>query len=157
VLTEEDLVETALLRYAQQRAAEWGADRFAAEFRRRDLEERWLEAARTNTTPHSPGASVSTVPTMLSGPVDASAQEHTVETEERDAWRLTRPTHARHSSVPRAPVEEEPEDGRGRLRRRKRQRAPKDIAWTISTAEMARMSPAARRLYGLEDPLTPDR
>jgi len=155
VLTEEDLVETALLRYAQQRAAEWGADRFAAEFRRRDLEERWLEAARTNTTPHSPGATVSTVPAMLSGPVDASAQEHAVETEQRDEWRMTRPAHTRHSSVPRAPVEE-PESGRGRLRRRKRERTPKDLAWTVSSAEAARMSAAGRRLYGLDDPASND-
>ena len=154
--TEEDLVETALLRYAQQRATEWGAERFAAEFRRRDLEERWLEAARTNTTPHSPRQTVSTAPTMLSGPVDSSAQEHAVETEQRDEWRLTRPAHARHSSVPRAPLEE-PENGRGRLRRRKRDRAPKDLGWTVSSAEAAQMSSAGRRLYGLEDPPTLDR
>jgi hypothetical protein len=156
VLTEEDLVETALLRYAQQRATEWGADRFAAEFRRRDLEERWLEAARTNTTPYTPDATVSTTPSMLSGPVDSSAQEHAIETERRDEWRLTRPAYARHSSVPRAPVEE-PESGRGRHRRRKRERAPKDLAWTVSSAEAAGMSAAGRRLYGLEDPAPRDR
>lgn len=154
--TEEDLVETALLRYAQQRATEWGADRFAAEFQRRDLEERWLDAARTNTTPYTPVAIVSTVPTMLSGPVDAAAQEHAVETEQLDEWRLTRPAHARHSSVPRAPVEE-PESDRGRPRRRKREREQKDLAWTVSVAEAARMSPAGRRLYGLEDPSDPGR
>jgi hypothetical protein len=155
VQTEEDLVETALLRYAQQRATAWGADRFAAEFRRRDLEERWLDAARTNTTPYTPVATVSTVPTMLSGPVDASAQEHAVETEERDEWRLTRPAHVRHSSVARAPVEEQSD--RGRPRRRKRERVQKDLAWTVSTAEAARMSSAGRRLYGLEDPSDPGR
>ena len=156
MLTEEDLVETALLRYAQQRATKWGADRFAAEFRRRDLEERWLEAARTNTTPYTPDATVRTAPTMLSGPVDASAQEHAVETEQREEWRLTRPAHVRHSSVPRAPVEE-PESDRRRSRRQKRDRAPKDLAWTISPAEAARMSPAGRRLHGLDDPATRDR
>jgi len=152
VLTEEDLVETALLRYAQKRATEWGADRFAAEFRRRDLEERWLEAARTNTTPYTPH-DVRTEPTALSGPVDTSAQDLVVETVTRDEWRLERPAHVRHASVPRPPVEE-PESDRGRLGRRKRERAGNDRAWTISAAEAARMSPAARRLYGLEDPIT---
>jgi hypothetical protein len=153
VLTEEDLVETALLRYAQRQATEWGADRFAAEFRRRDLEERWLEAARTNTTPHSPRQSMGGGPSVLSGPVDASAQDQVVEAEQRDAWRLTRPAYARHASVPRPPTEE-PERDAGRRRLRRRGRAQKDPAWTISPAEAARMSPAARRLYGLEDPVT---
>jgi hypothetical protein len=156
MLTEEDLVETALLRYAQRQATEWGADRFAAEFRRRDLEERWLEAAGTNTTPHSPRQSMGAGPAVLSGPVDASAQERVVESEHRDAWRLTRPAHARHASVPRPPVEE-PERETGRRGRRRRERAQKDPSWTISAAEAARMSPAARRLYGLDDPTTRDR
>jgi hypothetical protein len=153
VLTEEDLVETALLRYAQKRATEWGADRFAAEFRRRDLEERWVEAARTNTTPYTPLEHASTEPTALSGPVDASAQDQVVESATRNEWRLERPAHVRHASVPRPPVEE-PGSDRGRLRRRKRDRAGNHPAWTISAAEVARMSPAARRLYGLEDPIT---
>ena len=152
MLTEEDLVETALLRYAQKRATEWGADRFAAEFRRRDLEERWLEAARTNTTPYTP-LEVRTEPAALSGPVDASAQDQVVETGIRDEWRLERPAHVRHASVPRPPADA-PEADRGRLGRRKRKRAANDAAWTISAAEAARMSPAARRLYGLEDPVT---
>jgi hypothetical protein len=151
VQTEEDLVETALLRYAQKRATEWGADTFAAEFRRRDLEERWLEAARTNTTPYTPLEVSTTAPTALTGPVDASAQGLVVETATRDEWRLTRPAHVRHASVPRPPAAE-PEADRGRLRRRKREQVTKDAAWTISAAEAARMSPAARRLYGLEEP-----
>jgi hypothetical protein len=153
VLTEEELVETALLRYAQKRATEWGADRFAAEFRRRDLEERWVEAARTNTTPYTPLEHASTEPSALSGPVDASAQDQVVETGIRDEWRLERPAHVRHASVPRPPADE-PEADRGRLRRRKRERAANHPAWTISPAEVARMSPAARRLYGLEEPVT---
>lgn len=153
MLTEEDLVETALLRYAQKQATEWGADRFAAEFRRRDLEERWLEAARTNTTPYTPNFA-SSEPAALSGPVDASAQDQVVETGTRDEWKLTRPAHARHASVPRPPAVE-PQRDRTRFGRRKRERAPKDPAWTISPAEAARMSPAARRLYGLDDPITP--
>jgi len=39
--TDEEL-ETALLAYAHQRATRWGAERFAAEFERRDEEERRL-------------------------------------------------------------------------------------------------------------------
>ena len=153
MLTEEELVETALLRYAQKRATEWGADRFAAEFRRRDLEERWLEAARTNTTPYTPLEHARLEPAALSGPVDASAQDQVVETSVRDEWRLERPAHVRHASVPRPPADD-PEADRGRLRRRKRERAVNPPAWTISPAEAARMSPAARRLYGLEEPVT---
>ena len=153
MLTEEDLVETALLRYAQKRATEWGADRFAAEFRRRDLEERWVEAARTNTTPYTPLEVSSSEPTALTGPVDASAQDLVVETATRDEWRLERPAHVRHASVPRPPADE-PEADRGRLGRRKRKQVTKGAAWTIPAAEVARMSPAARRLYGLEDPVT---
>ena len=39
--TDEEL-EAALLSYAHQRATRWGAERFAAEFERRDEEERRL-------------------------------------------------------------------------------------------------------------------
>ena len=51
---EEELVEVALLRYAHEQAAKWGADRFAAEFARRELEEQWLEASRQKITPYGP-------------------------------------------------------------------------------------------------------
>lgn len=152
LLSEEELVESALLRYAQQRATSWGADRFAAEFRRRDLEERWLEAARTQSTPYSrtTDATDASLADMLTGPVDASAQERVVEPE-RDEWRLMRPKYERHSSVPRPPVPE-PEPDRRRPRRRLRRPSSTAPAWIISSAEAARMTPAARRLYGLDDP-----
>lgn len=153
LLSEEELVETALLRYAQQAATKWGADRFAAEFKRRDLEERWLVAARSQTTPYS-SKTVAPTPAMMSGPVDAAAEERVVGSD-RDAWALTRPKYERHPSVPRPPGPE-PEPNRRAHRRRKRQPSSVDPAWMITSAEKARMTAAARRLYGLDDPPHPD-
>jgi hypothetical protein len=151
VLTEEDLVETALLRYAQQRAAKWGAERFAAEFHRRDLEERWLVAARAGTTPYTAPADATTPSeTGMSGPVDAGAQEHMVGSDRAEV-RMVRPLYERHSSVPRPPAQEL-ETTRRRLRRRERVSASRDADWLITPAEAARMSAAGRRLYGLDDP-----
>ena len=155
MLTEEELVETALLRYAQQRAAKWGADRFRAEFHRRDLEERWLVAARTGTTPYTAPADASSTETGLSGPVEAGAQ-HNALGFDRIETRMVRPAYARHSSVPRPPAEE-PVSGGKRQRRRKRDRSKNDPAWMITPAEASRMSAAGRRLYGLDDPSEPGR
>ncbi|HWL90574.1 MAG TPA: hypothetical protein VNP90_04345 [Actinomycetota bacterium] len=150
MLTEEELVETALLRYAQQRATRWGAHRFAAEFHRRDLEERWLVASRSGTTPYTAPDDATSAQTGLSGPVEAGAQENVVGSDRNEA-RMVRPAYARHSSVPRPPTPEPEPKGR-----RSRHRAPKgrsnELAWLISPAEAARMSPAGRRLYGLDDP-----
>jgi hypothetical protein len=149
VQAEEELVETALLRYAQQKATKWGADRFAAEFHRRDLEERWLVASRSGTTPYSDAAGgPPTPPSVLSGPVDAAAQDNVVAFD-RAEIRMVRPAFERHSSVPRPPTEE-PESARRRPRRRKRERSSDPALF--SAAEVARMSPAARRLHGLDDP-----
>jgi hypothetical protein len=149
--TEEELVETALLRYAQQRATTWGAHRFAAEFHRRDLEERWLVAARSGTTPYTAQADATTfAQTGMSGPVEAGAQENVVGSDRTEA-RMVRPAYARHSSVPRPPTEESGSGGR-RPRRTKRERPSKHPAWLITPAEAARMSAAGRRLYGLDDP-----
>lgn len=149
--TEEELVEIALLRYAQQRAASWGAARFAAEYERRELEERWREAAAENRTPYSLAPkNVDVSPSDLSGPVDSTAQDHVVGFE-RDAFVLTKPKHSRHSSVPRPPaIEEEPDRKRGRLRRR--ERPVSKSGWSVSPAEAASMSAAGRKLYGLDEP-----
>jgi hypothetical protein len=148
---EEELVEIALFRYAHEQAAKWGADRFAAEFERRELEERWLEASKNNTTPHGPSEPVEGVDDgMLSGPVDASAHAVVVG-KERDAWVLERPKYARHASVPRPPADA-PETERKGWRRRRRERMNDTAGWTISPAEAAGMSAAGRRLYGIDDP-----
>jgi hypothetical protein len=154
LVSEEELVEIALLKYAQQEATKWGAERFAAEFERRDLEERWLEAARSHTSPyaHAAIAAEAPPPDMLSGPVDAAAQDHVVGSDR--GLHLMRPKYERHSSVPRPPVQEhEPERRRGRGRRR--QPPTEGPGWLITPAEAARMSAASRRLYGLEP--MPDR
>jgi hypothetical protein len=152
VVTEEELVEAALLKYAQQRATKWGADRFAAEFRRRDLEERWLEASRSDTTPYTQhtAAPETRLADALTGPVDASAHGQVVEGD-RAELRFLRPKYERHASVPRPP-EPAPDPDRGRPRRRKRSRAISDPSCLITPAEASRMSAAGRRLYGLEDP-----
>ena len=149
--TEEELVEIALLRYAQQRAAEWGAARFAEEFRKRELHERWLEAEKRDTTPYaSADAEGSDEPTALSGPVDATAHDRLVGVD-RSEWRLTKQRYARHPSVPRPPSAE-PEAGarRGRRRRRDRRATQGQAPW-LSSAEIAGRSEAGRRLYGLDD------
>jgi hypothetical protein len=154
VVTEEELVEAALLKYAQQRATKWGADRFAAEFKRRDLEERWLEASRSDTTPYTQhtAAPETRLADALTGPVDASAHGQVVEGD-RAELRFLRPKYERHASVPRPP-EQAPVPDRGRPRRRKRSRAINDPSCFITPAEASRMSAAGRRLYGLEDPST---
>jgi hypothetical protein len=156
VLTEEELVETALLRYAQQRATKWGAHRFAAEFHRRDLEERWLVASRSGSTPYTASADA-TIPSQagLSGPVEAGAQEHVIGPD-RNEVQMVRPAYARHSSVPRPPASE-PEPKRRRPHRRKRKGPSNDPASRITPAEAAGMSAAGRRLHGLDDPSDPDR
>ena len=152
LVSEEELVEIALLKYAQQEATKWGAERFAAEFERRDLEERWLEAARTQTAPHAhmTGATDAPPPDSWSGPVDAAAQDNVVGSD-RGGLHLSRPKYERHSSVPRPPSPETDPDRR-RPRGRRRQPPTKDPAWLISPAEAARMSTASRRLYGLDEP-----
>ena len=149
---EEELVEAALLRYAQRAASRWGAERFRRELERRELEERWLEASRTNTTPYTPGVEP-TGPTVPVGPVDASAADRAIGP--AGDLRFERPAHARHASVPRPPVEEPVATARRRrLRRKAAEPARDDPARFISRAEAARMSAASRRLYGL-DPVDP--
>ncbi len=151
MLTEEELVETALLRYAQQRATRWGAHRFAAEFHRRDLEERWLVASRSGTTPYTALADATILSQPgLSGPVEAGAQENVVGSGRTEA-RMVRPAYARHSSVPRPPAPETEPRGRS-PRRRKRKEPSNDPASRITAAEAAGMSAAGRRLHGLDDP-----
>jgi hypothetical protein len=157
LLTEEELVETALLRYAQQVATKWGAERFAFEFERREQEERWLRAAKSNTfrAPRSTDDDPPEPP-MLSGLVDAAVQERAVGSDP-EALGLNRPKYERHSSVPRPPASE-PREDRGRFRRRRRERlTDSGTSWVITPAEAARMSPAGRRLYGLDDPPNSDR
>jgi hypothetical protein len=157
VQTEEELVETALLRYAQRVATRWGAERFAFEFQRREQEERWRVAAESNTF-LAPGiADQEDAPesSMLSGLVDATVQDRVVDSDRgsrREGLRLERPKYERHSSVPRPPAPEPPVDRRRSRRRRRERQTDPGTSWVITPAEAARMSPAGRRLYGLDDP-----
>jgi hypothetical protein len=140
---EGDRIDGAVLRDAQGLATRWGSDRFAAEFARRELEERWLEAEQTRTSPY---AQATPADPGFSGPVDAAVQDAVVGID-RAPLRLLRPAHARHASVPRPPASgDEPK------RRRRRGRSAPAPSWTVSPAEVARMTAAARRLYGLDDP-----
>jgi hypothetical protein len=156
--TEEELVETALLRYAQQAATKWGVERFTSEFKRREQEERWLRAARSNSFRAPSHADEADFPesSMFSGLVDAAVQERVVGSG-REEWDLNRPNYARHSSVPRPPAPEPEVGGRAARRRRRARLADRSAASVITPAEAARMSPAGRRLYGLDDPRNSDR
>lgn len=145
---EGEHLDAALLRYAQEQATTWGAERFATEFRRRELEERWIEAASAHTTPYSPDVAAPQ-PDAFTGPVEAGVQDATIGAD-GGGLRLSRPAHGRHPSVPRPPVSE-PEPVPRRRFRRADARAAEVTGWTVSPAEAARMSAAGRRLYGLDD------
>lgn len=146
---EADHQEAALLRYAQEQAATWGAERFAAEYLRRDLEERWREAAQAHTTPYTPGSEPETA-AAYAGPVDAAVQDATVGID--TTLRLSKAEHARHPSVPRPPATAPATEGRRLWGRRHRVPSEQATGWTITPAEAAGMSAAGRRLYGLDDP-----
>jgi len=148
-LSEEELVESSLLRYAQQRATERGAAWFAAEFERRDLEER----RRADPEPHTFMFRVMTseraeMRSAIEGPVDQEVEERVVASTPR--LELQRPDSQKHAYVPRPP--QSVASKRGRWRRKGEPRRSDDAMWMPSPAELARMSPAGRRLYGIEDP-----
>ena len=146
---DEEQLEAALLAYAHRKATRWGAERFAAEFERRDEEERRLTGAGTPPFryPWEPDEIAPPPSSVLSGLVDAAVQEQVIRADPAELD-LVEPPKIRHAHVPRpAPPEPEP---RRPARRLRRERAAPQRASVISDAEAARMSPAARRLYGLE-------
>ncbi|HYX10824.1 MAG: hypothetical protein E6G37_01215 [Actinobacteria bacterium] len=146
---DEEQLEAALLAYAHQEATRWGAERFAAEFERRDEEERRLTGAGTPPFryPWEPDEIAPPPSSVLSGLVDAAVQEQVIRADPAELD-LVEPPKIRHAHVPR-PAPPEPEAPR-RARRLRRERAVPQRASVISQAEAARMSPSARRLYGLE-------
>jgi hypothetical protein len=146
--SEEEEVEAALLRYAQQEATRWGAARFRAEFERRDEEERrLLEAeARDYGLPSALPTRERTI--QAPGLIDESVRDHAVPGLHAEPV-FRRPKQVRHPHVPRPPAAK---DAGGRRRRRHRRERPNDDAmWMPSAAEVAQMSPAGRRLYGIEN------
>jgi len=144
----DEELEAALLAYAHREATRWGAERFAAEFERRDEEERRLTGAGSppHRYPWEPDEVAPPPSSVLSGLVDAAVHDQVIRANPAELD-LAEPPRVRHAHVPRpAPLEPEPR----RARRRRRERSVPQRTSVISEAEAARMSPAARRLYGLE-------
>ena len=144
---EDEELDAALLAYAHREATRWGAERFAAEFERRDEEERRLTGAGSppHRYPWEPDEVAPPPSSVLSGLVDAAVQEQVIRADPAELD-LVEPVKIRHAHVPR-PAPPDPEPPR---RWRRRERAAPARVSVISEAEAARMSPAARRLYGLE-------
>lgn len=145
---EDERQAAALLAYAHQQAARWGAGRFALELRRRDEEERRQRAAET----WSPGPRVDTpeddpLAVATQGPVLADVSEQVVGSARIDLD-LQRPM--RHPEVPRPPAPE-PELEAPRRRRRRHDPATPEVS-AILAQQAPHMSPGARRLYGIPDP-----
>jgi hypothetical protein len=153
LMPREEGFDEVLVKDAQQEAAHWGADRFAAEFERRDEEERRLRDAEAGIFFRYPGV---TYPgdeaerEMLSGPVDQSVGDRVVEAATVAPTEIRKPKPIRHAYVPRPPAPDQG-SGRRRGRRGRRERTASPRGWVPSEAELASMSPAGRRLYGVDD------
>jgi hypothetical protein len=149
----DDIVDDdGLLAYAQRSAARAGTAWYVEEFRRRDEEEQRGPEAKAHAAWPVPVAPV----VADEGLVDASAEDQLVGGAPSSlgfasplAPTVEPETPVRHPNVPRPPAAE-PEQ-RSKRGRRKRDRAPEDEALppAISAPEWARMSPGARRLYGV--------
>jgi hypothetical protein len=152
-LMGDELVEAGLLAYAHREASKWGAERFAAEFRRRNEEEQRHRSSEERTFGYQaePDADGLTgLGSVTNGPVASAVSEQAIGSDPR-TMDLHRPM--RHAHVPRPPTQEPaPKGGRGR---RREQNLPQP-APLISPAEAARMSASARRLYGIPDPPSSD-
>jgi hypothetical protein len=147
VLSEEELVEDSLLRYAQQRATQRGAEWFAAELARRELEERRRADPEPHTFLYRVMAGLDDRGPRIEGPVDQEVEERVVTPAPR--LQLRRPDPTKHAHVPRPPAE--PASRRRGWRRKAGPRPSDDAMWMPAPAELARMSPAGRRLYGVDD------
>ena len=148
-LTGDELVEAGLLAYAHKEAARWGAERFAAEFRRRNEEEQRHRSSEERTFGYAaePDAEgLSGLGAVTNGPVASAVSERAIGSDPR-TMDLHRPM--RHAHVPRPPAQD-PESAKGRGRRR--ERSVQQPAPLITPVEAARMSASARRLYGIPDP-----
>ncbi len=153
----DDIVDDdGLLAYAQRSAARAGTAWYLEEFRRRDEEEQGRPEARADAG--WPAPQIAAAPVVEDeGLVDASAEDQLVGGAPSSlgfasplAPTVEPETAIRHPNVPRPPAAE-PEQ-RSKRTRWKRDRAPADEALPppISAPEWARMSPGARRLYGVD-------
>jgi hypothetical protein len=145
---EDDRMEHALLAYAQRAAARVGAEWFAAEFARREEDERSQregasgrrEAVDARVPDPSPEVTL----------IDASVEDDVVGGAPVGLGIEPIPQRAqRHPHVPRPPAPEPAPESKRRRRDRKRVAASTPSP-AISAPEWARMSPGARRLYGLD-------
>jgi hypothetical protein len=156
LVSPDESFDDTLIKDAQSEAAQWGADRFAEEFERRDDEERRLRDAEAGIFFRYPGVTYpgdEPKPDMLWGPVDQSVHDRVVETSTDEAIEIRKPKPIRHAYVPRPPRADETRRRRGRRGRRdgRVQTGPR----VPSAAELAGMSAAGRRLYGVDvDPAT---
>ena len=173
---EQERMERALLAYAHRSAARVGAEWFAAEFARREEEDRLQEAraAQRSAARHEPdrdlvpeitlidssveNAVVGGAPTSLGLEPRAAEPEPHLQPEapqpvirEAAAEPVTPDPPIRHPHVPRPPAPEPPSRSKPRRWRRERAEAPTP-SFVISAPEWARMSPGARRLYWLDTP-----
>jgi hypothetical protein len=149
---EDERMEHALLAYAQRSAARMGAEWFAAEFARRDEEER-LQRERPVERRES-GEPPAEAPSPEVTLIDASVEDIVVGGAPTSLGLepIPEPTPQpviRHPHVPRPPQPEPAPKPKRRRRDRKQMEAPTP-SFVISAPEWARMSPGARRLYGLE-------
>ena len=157
--------DDGLLAYAQRSAARAGTAWYVEEFRRRDEEEQGGPEAKPDAV--WPAPQIAEAPVEDQGLVDASAEDQliggapsslgfasplapTVERETVEPEPVEPEAVVRHPHVPRPPAAE-PEQ-RSKRGRRKQDRTPavEALPPTISAPEWARMSPGARRLYGVD-------
>jgi hypothetical protein len=162
-------VEDDLLAYAQRTAARAGTAWYVAEFRRREEEEQRGPEATADVAWPAPVAPlvedqglvdasaedqlIGGAPSSLgfASPLKPTVEPEAVEPEAVEPEAVEPEPVVRHPHVPRPPdVAPNP---RARRSRRKRGREPEAEALppAISAPEWARMSPGARRLYGVND------
>jgi hypothetical protein len=193
----DEALEAALLAYAQRRAARWGAERFEAEFRRRDEEDGGVWTGEAFAAPVDASVQAQVVegepavfrpepprigfeplvlltqeltvppplellPELLPEPAPLPEPEPVTELKPVAQPVSIEPEPAaepepiapamRHPHVPRPPAPAPRAEPQRRTRRGSRRHVEPDRASVITAPEWARMSPGARRLYGLEEP-----
>ena len=179
-IEDDSGMELALLAYAQRSAARAGAEWFAAEFARREEEEQSHRQAVARWEPAQPSASgppeselvdasvednvIGGAPTGLGiapppprQPEPAAEPEPEPEPEpvpvEPEPEPVPAPPVMRHPHVPRPPappVTSAPAKRRRWGRTAVTEPPPTPVPPQISAPEWARMSPGARKLYGVE-------
>jgi hypothetical protein len=176
-IEDDSGMELALLAYAQRSAARAGAEWFAAEFARREEEEqsrrqrvaKWEPAQPSESQPpESELVDASVEDNLIGGaptglgiapplpepaPEPLAAPEPEPEPAQPEPEPVPAPPVMRHPHVPRPPA---PPEAATPAKRRRWGRAavseppPTPVPPQISAPEWARMSPGARKLYGVE-------